>query len=224
MIYLIVVVILLAVMFYPQFATRRILSRYATPRQDFPGTGGQFARHLLDRFQLQNVGVETTAQGDHYDPQHRVVRLSQEYYDGKSLTAVVVAAHEVGHAIQHGQGSGGLQTRYRLAVVASFAAKASQFALIALPVLAGLNPGLMRVAVVLIVAGIVLSTLVHLITLPVEWDASFNKALPILGAGEYLSPDDLKAARRILTACALTYVSASLGSVLGALRWLRWLR
>ena len=224
MIYLIVVLILLAVMFYPQFATRRILSRYAVARPDFPGTGGQFARHLLDRFQVEGVGVEPTAQGDHYDPRQKMVRLSPEYHDGKSLSAMVVAAHEVGHAIQHHQGSGGLQTRYRLAVLASVAARVSQVALVALPLLAGINPGLMRVALVLVVAGILLSTLVHLITLPVEWDASFNKALPILQAGEYLSAADMRGARRILTACALTYVSASLASVLGALRWLRWMR
>ncbi|MAA59842.1 MAG: hypothetical protein CMK79_06785 [Pseudomonadales bacterium] len=77
---------------------------------------------------------------------------------------------------------------------------------------------------VVIVVGILLSTLVHLVTLPVEWDASFNKALPILQEGQYLSPGDMAAARNILTACALTYVSASLASVLGALRWLRWMR
>lgn len=224
MIYLIGVLLLLGVMFLPQYATRRILQKHAVPRPDFPGTGGEFARHLLERFSVDGVGVEQTNQGDHYDPSQKMVRLSPKYYEGKSLTSVVVAAHEVGHAIQHQRGSGGLATRYRLAVVAGLAARVSQVALIALPLLAGLNPGLMRLAIVVIVVGILLSTLVHLVTLPVEWDASFNKALPILQEGQYLSPGDMAAARNILTACALTYVSASLASVLGALRWLRWMR
>lgn len=224
MVYVIGVLLLLGIMFYPQFATRRILSKHSTPRQDFPGSGGEFARHLLDRFGINEVKVETTNAGDHYDPTQRVVRLSADNFDGKSLTAVVVAAHEVGHAIQHHQGSGGLETRYRLAILAAYSSRVSQFALIALPLLAGVNPGLMRIALVLVVAGILLSTLVHLVTLPVEWDASFNKAMPILEAGEYLGPADLTAARKILRACALTYVSASLASVLVALRWLRWLR
>lgn len=224
MIYIIALLALLAVMFYPQYATRRILRKHAVPRPDFPGTGAEFASHLLDRFKIDGVGVEQTNRGDHYDPAHRMVRLTPEYFNGKSLTSVVVAAHEVGHAIQHHRGSGGLSVRYRLQVVANLAAKVSQVALVALPFLAGINPGLMRLAIVLIVAGILLSTLVHLATLPVEWDASFNKALPILQEGQYLTDTDMIAARKILTACALTYVSASLASVLGALRWLRWLR
>ncbi|MCP5017884.1 MAG: zinc metallopeptidase [Ketobacter sp.] len=224
MIYVVLVLLLLGVMFYPQYATRRILRKHSQNRDDFPGTGGEFARHLLNRFSVHGVGVETTNQGDHYDPTERMVRLTPEYYDGKSLTAVVVAAHEVGHAIQHHRGSGGLVARYRLAVLAGVASKAAQIALIALPLLAGVSPGLMRVALVIMVLGVLMSTLVHLITLPVEWDASFNKALPILQKGNYLSQQDMLAARHILRACALTYVSASLASVLIAFRWLRWLR
>lgn len=224
MIYILLVLALLALMFYPQYATRKILRKHSNPRPDFPGTGGEFARHLLDRFSVQGVEVETTTSGDHYDPTEHMVRLSQENFDGKSLTAVVVAAHEVGHAIQHQQGSGGLAARYRLAVIAALASRVSQVALFTLPLLAGFNPGLMRLALVLVVIGILLSTMVHLVTLPVEWDASFNKALPILQEGQYLSAEDLVSARKILTACALTYVSASLGSLLVALRWLRWMR
>ncbi len=224
MFYLILILLLLGLMFYPQFATRRILQKHSEPRADFPGSGGEFARHLLDHYGVSGVQVEATDSGDHYDPRARVVRLGNDNYRGKSLTAVVVAAHEVGHAIQHHQGSGGLHTRYRLAVLATWAARVSQIALVALPLLAGASPGLMRVALVLVAAGILLSTLVHLVTLPVEWDASFNKALPILQAGDYLSPQDMRDARKILTACAMTYVSASLASVLGALRWLRWAR
>ena len=223
MVYVLAVLLLIGLMFYPQYATRRILSKYSTPRVDIPGTGGEFARHLLDRFAVNGVGVESTDRGDHYDPQQKMVRLSPEYYAGKSLTAMVVAAHEVGHAIQHHQGSGGLQARNRLAGFALWASRLAQGAILLLPLMA-VNPGIMRLAVLMIVVGVLLSTLLHLITLPVEWDASFNKALPILEKGQYLSAEDMQAARRILRACALTYVSASLGSLLGALRWIRWMR
>jgi hypothetical protein len=223
MVYVLAVLLLIGLMFYPQYATRRILSKYSASRVDIPGTGGEFARHLLDRFAVNGVGVEPTKQGDHYDPQQRMVRLSPEYYEGKSVTAMVVAAHEVGHAIQHFQGSGGLQTRNRLAVLALWASRMAQGAILLLPLMT-VSPGIMRLAVLMIVVGVLLSTLLHLITLPVEWDASFNKALPILAEGRYLSAQDMLAARKILRACAFTYVSASLASVLGALRWIRWLR
>ena len=81
--------------------------------------------------------------------------------------------------------------------------------------------------VVVMVAGIAtmgISTLVHLVTLPVEWDASFRRALPILQQGNYLSPEDEQGARRILTAAALTYVAASLASLLNLWRWIAFLR
>lgn len=224
MIYVILVLLLLGVMFLPQYATRHLLEKHSEARKDFPGTGGEFAQHLVDRFQLQDVTVETTKSGDHYDPGSRTVRLTQDKFEGKSLTAVVVAAHEVGHAIQHHTRSRALLTRTWLARFARLGALAAQGALIATPMLVGVSPGLARVSMLVVVAGILMSTVVHLITLPVEWDASFNKAMPILREGDYLSESDLVDAKRILTACAFTYISASLGSLIGLLRWVRWIR
>lgn len=224
MIYLILVVVLFAVMFLPQFATRQLLEKHSVARKSFPGTGGQFAQHLIERFSIDGVSVESTPKGDHYDPATRTVRLTPEKLEGKSLTAVVVAAHEVGHAIQHHTRSRALRLRTWLAQFAQFGAIAAQIGLVASPILVGVSPGLARMAIVMVVVGILLSTVVHLITLPVEWDASFNKAMPILREGDYLSEQDLVDAKRILTACAFTYVSASLGSLLGLLRWVRWIR
>ncbi|WP_461423122.1 zinc metallopeptidase [Ketobacter sp.] len=223
MILVLLALLLLGLMFYPQYATRKLLQKHNSPRADFPGTGGQFAEHLIQRFKLTDVSTEITASGDHYDPQARCVRLSKDHFEGKSLTAVVVAAHEVGHAIQHHTQSKALLTRTALARFAFYAGKAAQVALVATPLLTGVSPGLARLSLVIVVGGILMSTLVHLITLPVEWDASFNKAMPVLREGDYLSADDLVNAKRILTACAMTYVSASLGSLVGVLRWVRWL-
>jgi len=88
------------VIFGPQLWTRRVFAKHATPRPDFPGTGAELARHLLNRFDMQHVKVEPTETGDHYDPVIKAVRLTPHIFDGKSLTAITVAAHEVGHAIQ----------------------------------------------------------------------------------------------------------------------------
>ncbi|MGC1506987.1 zinc metallopeptidase [Ketobacter sp. MCCC 1A13808] len=111
MLYAILIIVLFALMFLPQFATRHLLEKHSQVRKDFPGTGGEFAQHLIGRFQLQGVTVEATNSGDHYDPAARTVRLTEDKLGGKSLTAVVVAAHEVGHAIQHHTRSRALQVR-----------------------------------------------------------------------------------------------------------------
>ena len=88
------------VIFGPQLWTRRVFAQYRVPRPDYPGTGGELARHLLDRLDMKHIKVETTEKGDHYDPETKAVRLTPDNFSGKSLTAVTVAAHEVGHAIQ----------------------------------------------------------------------------------------------------------------------------
>ena len=85
--------------FLPQWWVKSVIRRHSAERQDFPGTGGEFARHLLDRLKLDYVGVEQTDAGDHYDPESRTVRLLPEHFDGRSLSAVVIAAHELGHAM-----------------------------------------------------------------------------------------------------------------------------
>ncbi|MFO0776592.1 MAG: zinc metallopeptidase, partial [Nitrospira sp.] len=92
--------IVVAVVVGPQLWTRRVFAKHSTPRPDFPGTGGELARHLLNRFDLQHITVEPTQVGDHYDPVSKTVRLTPAILDGKSLTAITIAAHEVGHAIQ----------------------------------------------------------------------------------------------------------------------------
>ena len=98
--------LLLALIFGPQVWIRRVLRQHGVDRPDLPGTGGELARHLLDEAGLQAVLVEPTDLGDHYDPDTRAVRLKREHHDGKSITAVAVAAHEVAHAVQHAREEG----------------------------------------------------------------------------------------------------------------------
>lgn len=95
-----------------------VLKRHTRGRDDYPGTGAELADHLLRRLGIEGASVERTEFGDHYDPETRCVRLSPDNYDGRSLTAVTVAAHEVGHALQHFEGYAPLLARSRLVKVA----------------------------------------------------------------------------------------------------------
>ncbi len=217
--------LILALTLLPALWAKAVLRRYSGVRSDYPGSGGELARHLLDRHGLQQVAVETTEQGDHYDPLAKVVRLAPEHYNGRSLTAVTVAAHEVGHALQDHAGYAPLAWRTRLVRLAQGAEKAGAVLMLALPVLTVLTRAPSAGLVVLLagLASFGTAILVHLVTLPVELDASYRRALPLLASG-YLPRNDLRPARQILTACAFTYVAASLFSVLNLWRWLAILR
>ncbi len=224
--FLILLLLLIVIFFGPQMWAKKILTKYSKHREDFPGTGGELARHLLDKLNMQHVKVEVTELGDHYDPIEKSVRLSQGNWGGQSLTAVVTAAHEVGHALQDQNGYQPLQARTKLIALAQVAEKVGAGLMLMIPVIAII----MRVpaaGVFMFLGGLLslgASVVVHFVTLPVEWDASFKRALPILAEGQYIPVEDQGAARRILTACALTYVASSLASLLNLWRWIAILR
>lgn len=216
--------LLLALIFGPSWWVRRVMARHAADRPDFPGSGGELARHLLDAAGLADVPVEETAPGtDHYDPLARAVRLSPDNLNGRSITAVAVAAHEVGHALQHRDGDPFLVTRTRWANGLAFVDKAAFFLLLSIPVVgvAIKSPlvALVQVGAIVLLMGS--RILVHALTLPMEIDASFRRALPILKDGGYLREDDMPAARSVLKAAAATYVAGALATLLDVMRWLR---
>jgi len=192
-----------------------------------PGTGAELARHLLNQFGLQQVKVETSEPGaDHYDPQANIVRLSPDYFNGKSLTAVAVAAHEVGHAIQFNRDEPVSHLRKKYLMSAHKLQKVGVACLMAIP-LVGVIIKIPHVAGVMLLAGLITmlsSVFVYLAILPEEWDASFNKALPILSKGDYVPSQYMPAVSQILRACALTYVAAALADILRLWRWLALLR
>jgi len=226
MIYLIAIVLGLLLIFGPQLWVKRVLERYnRRPESNFPGTGGELARHLLDRYDLQEVQVEITELGDHYDPSARAVRLTRDKFEGKTLTAITVAAHECGHAFQHAAAEPLFLLRTRLATISVFAQRLGSLLLFAAPFSVLLTR--MPSAAVFNISGAFLimgfAVVMHLLTLPVEIDASFKKALPLLSSG-YLSKRQLPAARAILRAAAWTYVAASLASLLNFWRWIALLR
>jgi len=202
------------------------MRRYSEPGDRYPGSGGELARHLLDELHLPDVLAEVTDKGDHYDPVARAVRLSKANFHGKSLTAVPVAAHEVGHALQHRDGYSPFRLRQQMVQLSIYAQKVAGVMLILAPLLALLarSPRLASLALFAGVLSMMMSSLVHLVTLPTELDASFRRALPIMQQGGYLKDGDEPHARKVLKAAALTYVAASLVSILNLGRWLTVLR
>lgn len=224
--YLIPLLIVLFIIFFPQFWVKHVLNKYNQQEEpDFPGTGGELARHLLDRFELKHVKVEPTEMGDHYDPVSQTVRLTKDKLEGKTLTAITVATHECGHALQHAAKEPLFMLRSRLATLSVWAARLGSFLLFSAPFLVVLTRA-PSVAVINITGAFLImgfAVVVQIITLPVELDASFKKALPLLKSG-YLKPNQMPAARKILNAAAWTYVAGSLASLLNFWRWMRVLK
>ncbi len=226
MLYVIGGLIFLGLMFLPQVWVRSAIARHAKPRDDFPGTGGELARHLLDEAGLQSVAVEMTDAGDHYDPRDKTVRLSQANHEGRSISAVAIAAHEVGHAMQDADGYKPLRMRTRYAGVVAKIERFGGMVMLATPLIAVITraPSIIVLELALGLTILFSTVAFHLITLPVELDASFGRALPILKSGKYLDNKDLPAASHVLKAAAFTYVSVALVSLLNIARWLRILR
>ncbi len=219
--------LLFVVILAPHFWIKYVFKRYNTAIDSLPGTGGELAQHLINRLNLNECKVEISEkEGDHYNPENKTVCLSPGVHDHKSITAVVIAAHEVGHALQHDANFKPLYLRCSLARFIAVTEKLASIVLISFPFVTMLSK-LPIIGVIMLASGLsilVLPIVFHLVTLPVEWDASFNRALPILIEGQYLPADAEPVVRRILTAAALTYVSASLASLLNFYRWIAFLR
>ncbi|TNF34355.1 MAG: zinc metallopeptidase [Gammaproteobacteria bacterium] len=224
---IILVLLVMGLLFWPSYWVSKVMQKYREPGDLFPGTGGELAQHLLQKLNIEHVRVEEAQPNqDHYDPIARAVRLSPDNFNGKSLTAITIAAHEVGHAIQHASGYSLFRLRHRLVNVAQLMEKLGSAAIMAMPVIAVAtrSPALGGLLFGLGLAGIAFGTLVHLVTLPVEWDASFKRALPLLAAGDYISESQSWHAHKILKAAAFTYVAGSLASLLNLYRWIAILR
>lgn len=218
--------IILGIVFLPGVWVQHVLSKYAEPADRYAGNGAQLARFLLDKQGMQSVKVEETKDGDHYDPTAKAVRLTPDKYSGHSLTAITVAAHEVGHAIQDNEGYKPLRYRSHLVKATQKFEKLGAAILMISPFMAAITrvPG---IGILMFLGGLMTlgtSTLVHLVTLPTEFDASFNRALPLLEKENVLKKADKRHARRLLKAAAFTYVSASLMSLLNIARWFAILR
>ena len=152
------------------------------------------------------MDVEVTELGDHYDPIEKKVRLSREHYESKSLTAIAIAAHEVGHAIQDQQDDKRLAARTKMIPIVDKVARWSAVIISLSPVIGIItrHPMPFSLLLVLGLSGFIARMMIHAVTLPIEFDASFSKALPLLREGNYISQSEEKAASNILRAAALT--------------------
>lgn len=191
-----------------QFWLQSTYARYSRLANSRGVTGAEVARAILDAHGLQNVAVEPVpgALTDHYDPRTKVVRLSESNYGSPSAAALAVAAHEVGHALQDAKGYAMLRFRAALVPVANIGSMFGPWIFI-LGMFMG-AAGLMNIGLWLFAA----AALFQLVTLPVEFDAS-NRALSILKKMNFLNPDEMGGARRVLSAAAMTYVAALANSV-----------
>jgi uncharacterized protein len=200
----------------PQFWIHNTIEKHAGERPDLGGTGAEFARHVLDGMKLHHVKVEVTEQGDHYDPETRAVRLQKRFHDGRSVSAVAIAAHEVGHAMQHALELPMFERRLKVARQAHVLSLIAQAFIWTAPILVILNKGF--AALILNVIGFggmaLMSFVLQAMTLPVEFDASFKRALPLLRDGQFLRQSDLHAARQLLKAATYTYVAGLIRSIL----------
>lgn len=224
--YLLIFVALMLLIYGPSLWVKFVIHKHSGPVDGMPGTGAELAEHLIERFKLDGVVVKKTAKDqNYYSPQEKTVGLSPENYDGKSISAISIAAHEVGHAIQYHRAEPVSQLRSKYTGLASGAQRLGIFVLGAAPFL-GLLTRAPAITMFVLLAGVIAmlgSVALYAMILPEEYDASFGKALPILKEG-YLPAEHMPAAQQVLKAAALTYVAAALASILSIWRWLAVLR
>lgn len=179
-------------------------------------TGAQAARAILQANGLYDVRIEPVAGNlsDHYDPRDRTVRLSEGVYSGNSLASLAVAAHETGHAIQHANGYFPLQLRSTFVPVANFGSSLGPVLILIGFFMPAFN-WLLQIGIL----AFSLAVIFQLITLPVEYNAS-HRAMALLQSNGMLAQDEVKGARRVLSAAALTYVAAALTAVLELARFI----
>ncbi|EDS77262.1 zinc metallopeptidase [Clostridium massiliodielmoense] len=198
---------------WAQMKVSSAFNKYSKVRSINGYTGAQVARMLLDAEGLYDVPVEEIGGRltDHYDPRNRVMRLSTDVYYGSSVASIGVAAHETGHAIQHKKHYAPLEIRNSIVPVVNFSSSAS-WIIFLIGLFMG-SHGLTQLGVLLFSAVVIF----QLITLPVEFNAS-NRALMILEDKAILYGDEVKGARAVLSAAAMTYVAAALTAILQLVR------
>ncbi|MDR1899272.1 MAG: zinc metallopeptidase [Treponema sp.] len=211
--YLVLVVPALILSVWAQVKVKSTFAKYSRVPSSRNMTGRDAAELLLRANNIGGVRIEPVAGSltDHYDPASRVLRLSQPVYGRTSVSAIGVAAHETGHAIQHALSWGPLVLRSALVPVANIGSSFGPWLAVA---------GIFFSLPLLINVGIILfggAVVFYLITLPVEFNAS-ARAIRILQSGNVLSASELKGVRKVLSAAALTYVASALTALMSFLR------
>ncbi|WP_101809458.1 zinc metallopeptidase [Paenibacillus pasadenensis] len=209
------ILIAFALSIWAQFRVKGTFNRWSEVQAMSGLTGYEAARRLLDANGLYDVPIEPVPGrlSDHYDPIHRVVRLSEPVYYESSISAISVACHEVGHAIQHKVSYPMLTLRHRIFPVVNFASGIAPFLLIG---------GFLFQATGLIGIGIIFFSVAvafQLITLPVEFNAS-SRARELMVSEGFISNEEERGVSKVLNAAALTYVAAALISLLELVKYI----
>lgn len=210
---LLIPAIVLAV--WAQFKVKSTFRKYSKIPNRSRLTGAQAARRILDANGLLNVRVEAVSGQltDHYHPVEKVIRLSEPIYGSNSLAALAIAAHESGHAVQDQAGYVPMTIRAKLVPAANLGSWLA-FPLFFIGLLFSATVGwLMDLGIIFFVGAV----LFHMVTLPVEFDAS-ARAVRVLASGGYLADDEIKGARAVLNAAAWTYVAAAAMALVQLLR------
>ena len=198
---------------WAQFKVRSTYRKYLSIRSAQGISGARAAKYILNQNGIHDVDVELVAGelSDHYDPRKRVVRLSEKNYHGNSLAALTIAAHEVGHVIQHHNGYVPLQLRHSILPVTNFASW-SAFPLFIIGFFLN-SPLLINLGIIFFAAVVIF----HFVTLPVEFNAS-SRAIKQLENNGMLVAQEINGAKKVLNAAALTYVAAAAMALLQLIR------
>lgn len=197
-----------------QVMVKSTFSKYSNESNQHGYTAKEVARKILDENGLYNVSIEYISGNltDHYDPSANVIRLSDSVYNSTSVAAIGVAAHEVGHAIQHAQGYTPIKIRQAIIPITQIGSRLA-VPLVLLGMLISAFQWLIPVGIFLY-AGVVLF---QAVTLPVEFNAS-GRALKTLDENVILYKDEVRMAKKVLTAAAMTYVAAMFSALMSLLR------
>jgi len=206
---------------FAQWRVSSTFRRYAEVATDRGLSGAEVAAAILRVSNIRDVRIEPVPGmlSDHYDPTSKTLRLSPDVYSGRSVSAAGVAAHEVGHALQHAQGYAFLQMRSALVPALSLTSRVAMPALMLGMILAASGSALGSLVMYVGIAAFAVMVLFQLVTLPVEFDAS-KRALVALEQGGIVTQRELGGARSVLSAAALTYVAAAVSSALQLLYFL----
>ncbi|MBS3810323.1 MAG: zinc metallopeptidase [Halanaerobiales bacterium] len=210
---IIILIPALLIAMYAQYKVKNTFKKYSEVGSNSNKTAAEIAQELLFKNDINDIKVKRIKGNlnDHYDPKNKLLNLSEEIYGSKSVAAIGIAAHEAGHAIQDAQGYTLLKIRAKIVPAASIGSSwGLPLAII----------GFFLQSQTMIALGFIMflgALIFHLITLPVEFDAS-NKALTLLKRNNILNNDELKGATKVLRAAAFTYVSATLIALVNLVR------
>lgn len=212
--YLLVMIVGAALVFLPQMWVKNTYKHFKEVQNRNGLSGAEIARDILSRQNVHDVVVEMTPGelSDHYDPGSKKVRLSQEIYQGRSIASAAIAAHEVGHALQHATGYVPVTIRSALVPAVNFGTSLGPLMLLAAFMIGFTSEMIPEWAWLMAWVGVALfgmGVVFHVVTLPVEIDASM-RAVKILSSGHYLTQTEVPQAKKVLTSAAFTYVAAAM--------------